>query len=125
FGRKETGVTATGGAGAAARGAAEGFPCQLLRTSTLAAVWRGAAPGAGAAPIAGSPGRPEPRGAGSTPPSMAAARAWSRRSRSDQSRLRYATRLMLTRCRAVMLSDVMLPAWGPQPSDIEGTRFVL
>jgi hypothetical protein len=104
------GVAVVAGGAADARGVIDGFPCQLLRTSTLAGEGRGVAPAAGAAPSAGSPGKPVPRGAGSEPPSIAAARAWSRFSVSGQSRFRNATRLMLIRWRAVMLSELMFPA---------------
>src|SRR6185295_6098945 len=72
------GVAEAGGGGAAARGATEGFPCQLLRTSTVAAAGRALAPDVAPADSPGSPGSPDPRGAGSSPPSSAAARPWSR-----------------------------------------------
>src|SRR5713101_9601647 len=36
----------------------------------------------------------------------------------------YATRLMFSRCRGEMLSDVMFPPYPPQPSVIAGSRPV-
>ena len=95
-----------------------GLPRQLLRLGGGSS----AGLGAGAAPSAGSPGRPDPRGA--LTPQRAPARAWSRRRISDQSERGRAARVTLMRCRAVMLSEVMLPAWGPQPRLIEGTSPV-
>ena len=90
----------------------------------------GAAAGAGGSSGAGRvepvrPGSPsimEPRGMPA--PVIAAARSWALRSRSFQSEVGNATRLMFTRCRAEMLSLVMFPACGPQPRENEGTRFV-
>ena len=37
----------------------------------------------------------------------------------------YANRLMLSRCRGEMLSDVMLPPHPPHPSVIDGSRLVV
>src|ERR1041385_2767900 len=44
---------------------------------------------------------------------------------SPTSRTPYATRFRLIKCRGEMLSDVMLPPAAPQPSVIDGKRFVV
>src|SRR5262245_159506 len=106
------------------RGMTGGFPIQLLFGSEYSLGSAGAGLAIDPAPLrsAGSPGKPDPRGARS-PPSWAA-RALSLTKIASQSRRTNAARLTLIMCRALMLSEVMLPACGPQPRLIEGIRFV-
>ena len=62
---------------------------------------------------------------GAESPVSFAARSCIRRAVSSKSRRTCATRFTLIMWRALMLSEEMFPAWGPQPRLIEGTRPVL